>query len=34
MALGLTLVTDKAGEFGRVAGLQLENWLDSPESAP
>ena len=31
---GLTLVTDNAGEFGRVAGLQVENWLDSPESAP
>jgi tRNA(fMet)-specific endonuclease VapC len=31
---GLTLVTDNAGEFGRVAALQVENWLDSPESAP
>lgn len=31
---GLTLVTDNAEEFGRVAGLQVENWLDSPASAP
>jgi tRNA(fMet)-specific endonuclease VapC len=29
---GLTLVTDNAEEFGRVAGLQVENWLDRPES--
>jgi len=31
---GLTLVTDNADEFGRVTGLQLENWLDSPAAAP
>jgi tRNA(fMet)-specific endonuclease VapC len=30
---GLTLVTDNTDEFGRVTGLQLENWLDSPASA-
>lgn len=30
---GLTLVTDNTDEFGRVAGLQLENWLDGPASA-
>lgn len=24
---GLTLVTDNVGEFGRVAGLRMENWL-------
>lgn len=27
---GLTLVTDDAEGFGRVAGLQVENWLDTP----
>lgn len=26
-ALGLTLVTNNTREFGRVAGLQYENWL-------
>jgi tRNA(fMet)-specific endonuclease VapC len=31
---GLTLVTDNAVEFGRVAGLQVENWLDNLASAP
>jgi tRNA(fMet)-specific endonuclease VapC len=31
---GLTLVTDNAVEFGRVTGLQVENCLDSPASAP
>ena len=31
---GLTLVTDNTEEFRRVAGLQVENWLDSPASAP
>ena len=31
---GLTLVPDNAKEFGRFAGLQVENWLDSPASAP
>jgi tRNA(fMet)-specific endonuclease VapC len=30
---GLTLVTDNTDEFGRVTGLQLENWLDGPASA-
>jgi len=34
LASGLTLVTDNAEEFGRVAGLQVEKWLDSPASAP
>jgi tRNA(fMet)-specific endonuclease VapC len=34
LASGLTLVTDNAEEFGRVAGLEVENWLDSPASAP
>lgn len=27
LALDLTLVTDNTGEFSRVAGLRLENWL-------
>lgn len=27
-ALGLTLVTDNAREFGRVRGLVVENWLE------
>ena len=27
VALGLTLVTDNVREFGRVAGLVVENWL-------
>ena len=32
---GLTLVTDNVEEFGRVAGLQVENWLDgSPSDRP
>lgn len=26
-ALGLTLVTDKTWEFGRIRGLNVENWL-------
>lgn len=26
-ALGLSLVTDNTDEFGRIAGLQVENWL-------
>jgi tRNA(fMet)-specific endonuclease VapC len=26
-ALGLTLVTDNEGEFSRVRGLRIENWL-------
>ena len=34
LASGLTLVTDNAEEFGGVAGLQVEKWLDSPASAP
>lgn len=32
LALGATLVTDNVGEFARVAGLKLENWLR--ETAP
>jgi predicted nucleic acid-binding protein len=28
LALGLTLVTNNTREFGRVAGLRVENWLD------
>lgn len=27
LAAGLTVVTDNAREFGRVAGLAVENWL-------
>lgn len=27
-ALGLTLVTDNTGEFSRVRGLNVENWLE------
>jgi tRNA(fMet)-specific endonuclease VapC len=27
LALGLTLVTNNAGEFSRVSGLPVENWL-------
>lgn len=27
LALGATLVSDNTGEFSRVAGLRLENWL-------
>jgi tRNA(fMet)-specific endonuclease VapC len=27
VALGLTLFTDNEREFGRVAGLAIENWL-------
>jgi tRNA(fMet)-specific endonuclease VapC len=26
LAHGLTLVTHNTGEFGRIAGLQLEDW--------
>lgn len=28
LSLGLTLVTDNMGEFTRVAGLGVENWLE------
>ena len=28
-ALGLTLVTDNTGEFDRIRGLNVENWLDT-----
>jgi len=28
LALGLTLVTANMGEFSRVPGLKVENWLD------
>lgn len=27
-AYGLTLVTDNTGEFSRIRGLKLDNWLD------
>lgn len=27
LALGLTLVTGNTGEFGRINGLKVENWL-------
>ena len=27
-ALGLTLVTDNKGEFSRIPGLKVENWLE------
>ena len=27
LVLGLTLVTDNTGEFRRVSGLPVENWL-------
>ena len=27
LSLNLTLVTDNVGEFERVVGLQIENWL-------
>jgi tRNA(fMet)-specific endonuclease VapC len=30
LALGDTVVTDNVREFGRVPGLQVENWLRSP----
>lgn len=28
LALDLTLITDNTGEFARVPGLRVENWLD------
>ena len=31
---GLTLVTDNLDEFGRIEGLQVENWLERPASEP
>jgi tRNA(fMet)-specific endonuclease VapC len=31
---GLTLVTDNLDEFGRVEGLQVENWFQGPASEP
>jgi tRNA(fMet)-specific endonuclease VapC len=33
-AASLILVTDNVEEFGRVAGLHLENWLDNPAPMP
>jgi tRNA(fMet)-specific endonuclease VapC len=30
LSLDVTLVTDNTGEFSRVAGLRLENWLRTP----
>ncbi len=29
LSLGSTLVTDNVGEFSRVAGLKVENWLET-----
>jgi tRNA(fMet)-specific endonuclease VapC len=29
LSLGFTLVTDNVGEFSRVAGLKVENWLEA-----
>jgi tRNA(fMet)-specific endonuclease VapC len=29
LAVGLTLVTNNVGEFSRVPGLAVENWVDS-----
>jgi len=29
LSLGFTLVTDNLGEFSRVAGLKVENWLEN-----
>lgn len=29
LSLGCTLVTDNVGEFSRVAGLKVENWLET-----
>jgi tRNA(fMet)-specific endonuclease VapC len=28
LAAGLTVVTDNSGEFSRVPGLTVENWLE------
>ncbi|MDD5065298.1 MAG: VapC toxin family PIN domain ribonuclease, partial [Phycisphaerae bacterium] len=28
MSLGMTVVTNNVGEFGRVIGLKVENWVD------
>jgi len=33
-ALGLILVTDNTGEFSRVHGLTLENWVSDQEIVP
>jgi len=30
LSLGLILVTNNAGEFGRVKGLKVEKWTESP----
>ncbi|HRZ23552.1 MAG TPA: VapC toxin family PIN domain ribonuclease, partial [Candidatus Contendobacter sp.] len=30
LALGATVVTNNVREFGRVPGLTVENWLNSP----
>lgn len=32
--LGLTVLTDSADEFARVAGLPVENWLDGRPAVP
>ena len=29
LSLGVTVVTNNTGEFGRVNGLKVENWVDS-----
>lgn len=34
LALGLTLVTANVGEFSRVPGLAIENWLAAAAPAP
>jgi tRNA(fMet)-specific endonuclease VapC len=36
VALGheMSVVTNNVREFGRIPGLQVENWLDSPAAAP
>jgi tRNA(fMet)-specific endonuclease VapC len=33
-ALDLIFVTDNTGEFSRVTGLKLENWLVDQEMVP
>jgi tRNA(fMet)-specific endonuclease VapC len=30
LSQGAVMVTDNEGEFSRIAGLQVENWLESP----